>query len=109
MESGVIADSQLSALSVFNAYHDTNRARLHTKEISNQARGAWSSLTNDLTQWLQIDLGQVTNVTHIATQGRNGYSVMQCVKQYKLQYSDNGVTFLFHKMGGQSSDTVSSF
>ena len=106
MESGAIADSQITASSVFNVYHDTKRARLHTKETSAYARGAWSCLTNDLNQWLQVDFGKTTSVTHVATQGRNAYSTLQMVTKYKLQFSDDGASFLFYKRQGESSDAV---
>ena len=109
MESGAIADSQLTASSEYNAYHSTKRSRLHTKEISALARGAWVSLTNDANQWLQIDVGKVLNVTHIATQGRNTYSPSQYVTKYKVQYSNDGQTFQFYKREGQPSDEVRNF
>mgnify|MGYP002259956231 CR=1 FL=1 len=109
MESGSIADSQIIASSMFNVYHKPARARLHTKELGlSTGTGGWSSLTNDLNQWLQVDLGKITNVTYIATQGRNHYSPSQWVKKYKIQFSDEGVSFLFYKRQGDSSDTVSS-
>ena len=109
MESGAIADSQLTASSEYNAYHSTKRSRLHTKEISALARGAWVSSTNDANQWLQIDVGKVLNVTHIATQGRNTYSPFQYVAKYKVQYSNDGQTFQFYKREGQPSDEVRNF
>lgn len=109
MESGAIADSQLTASSEYNAYHAPKRSRLHTKEISTLARGAWSSLTNDANQWLQIDVGKIRNVTHIATQGRNSYSPFQYVTKYKVQYSNDGLTFQFYKKDGQPSDEVRNF
>ena len=109
MESGAIADSQLTASSEYNAYHSTKRSRLHTKEISALERGAWLSLTNDADQWLQIDVGKVLNVTHIATQGRNTYSPFQYVTKYKVQYSNDGQTFQFYKREGQPSDEVRNF
>ena len=106
MESGAIADSQLTASSVFDVYRGAKRARLHTKETSDYARGAWSCLTNDLNQWLQVDLGKITSVTHVATQGRNTYSPAEMVTKYKLQFSDDGASFLFYKRQGESSDAV---
>ena len=109
MESGAIANSQLSASSEYDVYHSRFRARLHTKETSRYAIGAWSSLLTDLNQWIQVDLGEIKNVTHIGTQGRNAYSPAQYVTRYKLQYSENGTTFWFYKKEGQSSDVVSSF
>ena len=107
MESGAIADSQITASSEWSVYHSSKRARLYTKEIGRLiGTGAWSSLMRDLNQWLQVDLGKITPVTHVATQGRNSFSPAQMVTRYKLQFSDDGASFLFYKRQGQSSDTV---
>ena len=106
-ESGVIADSQITASSEWDVYHGPKRARLYTKEAGvGIGTGAWVSLANDLNQWLQVDLGKNTPVTHVATQGRNSYSPGQWVTRYKLQFSDDGVSFLFYKKQGESSDAV---
>ena len=105
MESGAIADSQITASSEWDVNHSPKQARLHTKETVNR-KGAWACLTNDLNQWLQVDFGKITPVTHVATQGRNSYSPGQWVKKYKLQFSDDGTSFLFYKRQGESSDTV---
>ena len=107
MENGIIADSQITASSEANIYHSPKRARLHTKHLGSKIGiGGWSSMTNDLNQWLQVDLRKITTVTHIATQGRHYYSPVQWVKKYKLQFSDDGVSFLFYKRQGESSDAV---
>ena len=79
MESGAIADSQITASSEYNAYHSPKRARLYTKETDAYSSGAWLSLTSDLNQWLQVDLGKITPVTQVATQGRNKWSPAQMV------------------------------
>ena len=105
MESGAIADSQITASSEWNVYLSSKRARLYTKEIG-IGGGAWSSLTIDLNQWLQVDLGKITPVTHVATQGRNSWTPLQMVTKYKLQFSDDGASFLFYKRQGESSDMV---
>jgi len=81
MESGAIADSQITASSEWDANHSPKRARLHTRE-NIPGRGAWSSLTKDSYQWLQVDLGKITPVTHVATQGRNSYTPSQWVTKY---------------------------
>ena len=107
MESGAIADSQITASSEFDVYHSPKRARLHTKEAGIRiGTGAWASLASNLSQWLQVDLGKITTVTHVATQGRNSYSPAQWVVKYKLQFSGDGAPFLFFKMQGESSDKV---
>lgn len=107
MESGAIADSQITASSEYDIYHNPKRARLHTKEAGlGIGTGAWTSFANDLNQWLQVDLGKITPVTHVATQGRNTWSPAQMVTKYKLQFSDDEVSFLFYKRQGESSDAV---
>ena len=106
MESGAIADSQISASSEFDMYHSPNRARLYTKEAGLEGTGAWASLTNDLNQWLQVDLSKTTPVTHVATQGRDNFAAVQWVTKYKLQFSNDGASFLFYKRQGESSDAV---
>ena len=105
MESGAIADSQITASSEWNVKHSPKQARLHTKETVN-VRGAWACLTNDLNQWLQVDLDKITPVTHVATQGRNSYSPAQWVTKYKLQFREDGTSFLFYKRQGEFSDAV---
>ena len=105
MESGAIADSRITASSEWSVYHSPKRARLCTREIG-KWRGAWASLTKDLDQWLQVDLGKITPVTHVATQGRNSYSPAQMVTKYKLQFSEDGASFLFYRRQGENSDAV---
>ena len=112
MESGAIADSQITASSEYDIYHRPSRARLYTKDWAipgiGLGIGAWASLADDLNQWLQADLGKITPVTHVATQGRNFVSPTQMVTKYKLQFSNDGVLFLFYKRQGESSDAVNT-
>lgn len=71
MENGIISDRHLSTSSQLSTNHSPNKGRLH----STAEQGAWLSLTNDLNQWLQIDvLGldrRYTRETRVATQGRH--------------------------------------
>ena len=95
MESGAISDAQISASSQFDANHAAIQGRLHFQKSPGKA-GSWSARTNDVNQWLQIDLGnQASKVTRLATQGRNAFS--QWVTKYKLQYSQDGVTFHYYR------------
>ena len=103
MDSGTIADAQITASSQWDQNHAAVQARLHFKRSGYKA-GSWSARSNDVNQWLQVDLGSYTTVTKVATQGRNGYS--QWVTQYRLQYSDDGVTFQFFKEPQSSSAKV---
>ena len=107
IESRAITNSQITASSELNSYHGVTRVRLHTRETGATLRGAWVPATNDLNQWLQVDLGKTRDVTYVATQGRNTHSPVQMVTKYKLQFSDDGASFVFYKRQGESSDTVS--
>ena len=107
MENGAISDGQISASSQLDSSHAVTQARLHFKATAGKA-GSWSARSNDVNQWLQIDLGNWhTNVTRVATQGRN-YSPLWVTK-YKLQYSSNGVNFQDYKEQGQTAAKVKVF
>ena len=103
MESKLISDDQISASSELGSNYSAVQARLHFKADGGKA-GGWTALSDDLNQWLQVDLGSYTRVTRVATQGRNGYD--QWVTKYKLQYSDDGATFEFYKDAGDTSPKV---
>ena len=93
MENGAISDAQISASSQWDDIRAARNARLNFKR---QGAYGWTTLRNDHNQWLQIDLGNFSTVTGIATQGTPAY-FKQWVTKYILQYSDDGVTFHFYK------------
>lgn len=104
MENNAISDGQISASSQVDEDHAANQARLHAK-ISGSKGGGWSALKNDPNQWLQVDLGTYTRVTHVATQGRNSFSGW--VTKYLLQYSDDGFVFRSYEEAANASAMVS--
>ena len=105
MESGAITDAQISASSQWDNNHGASRARLHMLfNRKTTQRGAWSSSSSDLNQWLEINLGGYTTLTRVATQGRSDAD--QWVTKYRLQYSDDGVIFHFYKEPHQTSPKV---
>ena len=105
MEDGTIIDAQITASSQVDDHHSAVQARLNFKADGSKA-GAWSALTNDRNQWLQVDLGSYTRVTRIATQGRNRYN--EWVTKYNLQYSDDEENFQLYKQIGESVAKVMS-
>ena len=93
VESGAISDGQMSASSQWDKNHAAPQGRLYFKAVPGRS-GSWSAKDNDVSQWLQVDLGNPqTNVTALATQGRNDY--LQWVTKYKVQYSGDGVSFQY--------------
>ena len=104
MEFGAIKDTQIRASSEWDLNHAAIQGRLNFQK-SGIKQGAWSSRNNDKNQWLQIDLRQsYTKVTAVASQGRNQAS--QWVTKYKLQYSNDAVTFRYYKEQGRTVDKV---
>ncbi len=98
MESGSISNAQISASSEYNYYFAAIHGRL-------QAHRGWGAGTNDINEWLQIDLRNLnTIVTGVATQGRSDHN--SWVTKYKLQYSNDGANFQYYKEQGQNADKV---
>jgi len=73
IEDGRIPDIALTASTIYNAVCAATFARLNLAAASGRA-GSWCVKTNDVNQWLQIDLGTLTTVTKVATQGRQDSS-----------------------------------
>ena len=67
--------------------------------------GAWSTKSKQQGQWIQVDLGDITKVTKIGTQGRQ--DKYQWVTEYKVSYSFDGGYFEFYKHDQYSADRVS--
>ena len=88
MKDGTIQDSQITASSFNDDGHDhgPHRARLDLQREGNK-RGAWSAGSNDVNQWIQVDLRAITSVSGIVTQGRSDSN--QRVTAYKVQYGNN--------------------
>lgn len=67
---------------------------MHSK-ASGDMQGGWSAAANDQDQWLQGQLVTEIDVKVIGTQGGNGLD--QWLTSYKLQYSNDGVSFEYLK------------
>ena len=92
LESGLITDQQITASSSWDTAHGKQNARLN-RQAARGKTSAWSAGSNDLNQWLQIDLGRNVKITKLATQGRNDYG-NQWVKSYTFAYSADGSNVL---------------
>ncbi|XP_030834099.1 uncharacterized protein LOC592324 [Strongylocentrotus purpuratus] len=89
LESYVIPDSSLTASSEYNTGYGAERGRLNLARVGSLS-GAWSALTNNANQWIQVDLADIYRIISVATQGRQGYS--QWVTSYKVACSTNDTT-----------------
>ena len=100
MESQVISDAQITVSTQLNNYFSAKSkfARLNL--------GGWVPIPLKPRQWLQVDLGTYASVTSVATQGVNLGWLKLWIVSYNLQYSDDGLTFLFYKGPGETLPKV---
>jgi len=91
MENGFILDHQITA----SSYHTSSnlspqRARLNTIN-DDSGPGAWCPAGTDNYGWIQVDLGQVQQVTGIITQGRHeavNNNESQYIKSFRVSYGE---------------------
>jgi len=95
MENNVLPNSAITASSTWGSAHEPWRARLNN--VPNGHTGSWSAATNQVGEWLQIDLGRETMVTKIATQGRPPTSWSQWVTSYKILFSSDSTNWKEYK------------
>jgi len=95
MQSNNIPDSALRASTSYNVNSMGPRnGRLHFQPSSGQY-GAWAVSTNNEFQYFEVNFGDWTKVTKVATQGRQDGAWW--VKSYTLSYSYDGVFFEDYK------------
>lgn len=56
--------------------------------VSPSGAGGWAPVESNKYQWLEVDLGERTEITAVATQGRYGSS--DWVSSFLLMFSDTG-------------------
>ncbi|KXJ16438.1 Contactin-associated protein-like 5 [Exaiptasia diaphana] len=95
MQSRAIPDSSIAASSYYRSDHAPQQGRLHYRASGRS--GSWCAKRNRAGEWLQVDLGKISTIKGVATQGRYDYN--QWVKTYTLQYSNNGKTFKKYQGG----------
>ena len=89
-----ISDSAFTASGSYNNDHRPSLARLNLLSDGKHI-AAWCPKAKSTNQWLQINRGEITAVTKVATQGR--YSSEDRVKTYKLSYSIDGIHWTWYK------------
>ena len=84
MESRKVKDSAITESSALRPTTRGGKARL------NYRAGAWYAALNDKSPYIQVNLGQMVNVTGLATQGSTSG---QYVTQYRVSYSADGAVW----------------
>ena len=95
MESGTILDSQITASSEYGPGYAAHTGRLNVRV----GETSWTTLVNDVNQWLQVDFLQNVTLSKLATQGRDNFP--QWVESYMLSYSMDGNVFQTYKQCGE--------
>ncbi|ROL43955.1 EGF-like repeat and discoidin I-like domain-containing protein 3 [Anabarilius grahami] len=107
MEGGGIAESQISASSVYYGILGLQRwgpelARLNNKGLVN----AWTSATHDKNPWIEINLQRKMRFTGIITQGASRMGTAEFIKAFKVASSLDGRTYTMYRLEGQSKDLI---
>ena len=110
MEDKKITDDQITASSEWSspinpAYHGANNARLNRPSQQGSA-GGWYTQTDNLNQWIQVDLMIPTWVTGVKTQGREDWHYAW-VTEYKVEYSKDGQNWMFVQSNSDQNGKVS--
>ncbi|KAI8516201.1 hypothetical protein Bbelb_070140, partial [Branchiostoma belcheri] len=96
MESGEIKPEQITASSVYPdpiVSHGPEQAVLNNLPDMD-GTGAWSPAPDDVNPYIQVDLGELVQVTGFITQGRPEYTPEQYVTEYTVYYSIDGINFI---------------
>ncbi|KAM4556058.1 contactin-associated protein-like 4 [Fundulus diaphanus] len=91
--------SSFRSSSQLSSSHAPGFAKLNRRE----GAGGWSPIVSDRYQWLEVDLGERTKITAVATQGRYGSS--DWLKSYQLMFSDLGHNWKQYRQ----EDSIGSF
>ena len=95
MQNNQIPDSALRASTSYNAVSmGPANGRLHFQAGSGKY-GSWAVSTNNEFQYFEVNFGGWTQVTKVATQGRQDGAWW--TKSYSLSYSYDGVFFVDYK------------
>ncbi|XP_028413903.1 lactadherin-like [Dendronephthya gigantea] len=96
MQSGKIPDSAITASSSYNENYKPYYGRLKRPGPS----CSWAPTTGGrVGSWFQVDLGKMTTVTGLATQGQScGYS--EWATTYSVSYSTNGNKWTLYEESG---------
>ncbi|XP_075870753.1 discoidin, CUB and LCCL domain-containing protein 2 isoform X2 [Nelusetta ayraudi] len=108
LESGVVADTQLSASSVWEW---TNVIGEHSVWAPSGARlkregRPWSPAHNDQRQWLQVDLKREKRITGIITSGSTIREHQYFVLAYGVLYSSDGRQWHSYREANSTQDKV---
>ncbi|XP_071334512.1 discoidin, CUB and LCCL domain-containing protein 2 [Trachinotus anak] len=107
LESGGVADTQLSASSVW----EWNKFGQHSEWVPSGARLKktglpWAPSQSDQQQWLQIDLKREKRITGITTTGSTLREYQYYVSAYRVLYSNDGQQWYIYRETNSTQDKI---
>ncbi|XP_054946694.1 probable carboxypeptidase X1 isoform X3 [Physeter macrocephalus] len=109
LESLRVSDNQLDASSSQSFGLGPHRGRLNIQsglEDGDLFDGAWCAEEQDAEPWLQVDARHPTRFSGIITQGRNSIWRYDWVTSYKVQFSNDSLTWWGSKNRSSGMDAV---
>ncbi|XP_066097594.1 discoidin, CUB and LCCL domain-containing protein 2 isoform X2 [Saccopteryx bilineata] len=108
MESGVIADPQITASSVLEWTDHTGQENSWRPEKARLKKPGppWAAFATDEYQWLQIDLNKEKKITGIVTTGSTMLEHNYYVSAYRILYSDDGLRWTVYRERGVEQDKI---
>ena len=94
MQNEKIPDSAITASSEYSYASKPVNGRLHLLHRSGRI-GSWSPKNQDVYQYLQVNFGDWTKISRVATQGRSDKH--EWVKSFSLSYGYDSVFFRVYK------------
>ncbi|KAA0715627.1 V Activated protein C cofactor Coagulation factor [Triplophysa tibetana] len=91
MQSGIIEDHQITASSVALSWRSEPWHPWYARLNKQGTINAWQAKNNDMQQWIQVTLPVVKKITGIITQGAKSFRTEMFVKEFILEYSDDGM------------------
>ncbi|XP_011244324.1 discoidin, CUB and LCCL domain-containing protein 2 isoform X3 [Mus musculus] len=108
MESGVIADPQITASSALEWTDHMGQENSWTAEKARLRKPGppWAAFATDEHQWLQIDLNKEKKITGIVTTGSTMIEHSYYVSAYRVLYSDDGQRWTVYREPGVDQDKI---
>ncbi|ERE75496.1 discoidin, CUB and LCCL domain-containing protein 2, partial [Cricetulus griseus] len=108
MESGVIADPQITASSVLEWTDHMGQENSWKPEKARLRKPGppWAAFATDEHQWLQIDLNKEKKITGIVTTGSTMVEHNYYVSAYRVLYSDDGQRWTVYREPGMEQDKI---
>ncbi|XP_050004922.1 discoidin, CUB and LCCL domain-containing protein 2 isoform X2 [Alexandromys fortis] len=108
MESGVIADPQITASSVLEWTDHMGQEHSWKPEKARLRKSGppWAAFATDEHQWLQIDLNKEKKITGIVTTGSTMVEHNYYVSAYRVLYSDDGQKWTVYREPGVEQDKI---